>query len=298
MSPNLDALAVRFHDGDVDGAMVDLSLGLRDFRRSVTLGEWKEYIELARSHPIRLLVHQDPFTRHSFMKPRGYPGDAELIDLIYRQHTDEPMTNLGQAIFRFVAANPAPAAVRSRRRVLADRLAALPRDSEVFSVASGHLRELEGLLETGGSFARFVALDQDQRSLAVVNENFGQLGVTTLCDSVISVGRHSPTLGSFDFVYSAGLFDYFDQRLAKRVARSLFALVKPGGSLLIANFTDDIQDVGYMECYMDWWLQYRTVGDMQRLAEAVGAIGEVTVDSTGQVLFVEISRSGYNELSP
>ena len=143
ISPDLDALAVRFHDGDVDGAMVDLSLGLRDVRRSMTLGKWKEYIERARSHTIRLLVHQDPFTRHSFTKPRGYPGDADLIDLIYRQHTDEPTTNLGQAIFRFVAANPAPAAVRSRRLVLADRLAALPRESEVFSVASGHLRELE-----------------------------------------------------------------------------------------------------------------------------------------------------------
>ena len=41
-----------------------------------------ERLERAASHPISEFVYQCPFTRHAFEKPRGYAGDAELMDYI------------------------------------------------------------------------------------------------------------------------------------------------------------------------------------------------------------------------
>ena len=32
---------------------------------------------------IKRLAHQDPFTRRAFEKPRGYAGDAELLEYIH-----------------------------------------------------------------------------------------------------------------------------------------------------------------------------------------------------------------------
>jgi extracellular factor (EF) 3-hydroxypalmitic acid methyl ester biosynthesis protein len=36
-----------------------------------------------RRHSIFAQLLADPMTRQAFKKPRGYPGDADLIDLIY-----------------------------------------------------------------------------------------------------------------------------------------------------------------------------------------------------------------------
>ncbi len=38
---------------------------------------------LFREHNASLLILQDPFTSHSISKPRGYAGDAVLLDFIY-----------------------------------------------------------------------------------------------------------------------------------------------------------------------------------------------------------------------
>ena len=44
---------------------------------------WPEYARLCLSYPLRGLVHQDPFTYRALSKPRGYAGDAVMMDYIY-----------------------------------------------------------------------------------------------------------------------------------------------------------------------------------------------------------------------
>lgn len=45
----------------------------------------------------------------------------------------------------------------------------------------------------------------------------------------------------------------------------MFDAVRPGGTLLIANFLPNIPDLGYMESLMDWHLIYRTDEEMRAL---------------------------------
>src|SRR5262249_18733426 len=134
---------------------------LRDSRE-----EWQRLVRFCLGHPLQALLHQDPFTRHAFSKPRGYPGDAALLDYIYGQ--DEgwglPLdtTRLGQAIHEFTIRSPACEGVRTRREFISHLLDDLASTGKphVLSVASGHLREaaLSASVKRR-RFGRFVAMD-------------------------------------------------------------------------------------------------------------------------------------------
>ena len=61
---------------------------LNEIRLSTNKAEWKALLnKVILAHPISKLLHQDPCTHHSFTKPRGYPGDADLLDFFYRKKT-------------------------------------------------------------------------------------------------------------------------------------------------------------------------------------------------------------------
>src|SRR5947209_15072742 len=71
-------------DGRVEAGMEFLMGRLSELRKDCGPEEWDEifHAELM-NHPVGPLIWQDPFTDHSFRKPRGYPGDALLLDYIY-----------------------------------------------------------------------------------------------------------------------------------------------------------------------------------------------------------------------
>ncbi|MGO8190128.1 hypothetical protein AB9F38_36180, partial [Rhizobium leguminosarum] len=56
-----------------------------------------------RTSQVAHYLHQDPLTRWSFEKPRGYSGDARLLDFIYgRPEIEDAVlsaSNLGRSIY-------------------------------------------------------------------------------------------------------------------------------------------------------------------------------------------------------
>jgi extracellular factor (EF) 3-hydroxypalmitic acid methyl ester biosynthesis protein len=78
-------------------------------------------------------------------------------------------------------------------------------------------------------------------------------------------------LGSFDFIYAAGLFDYLQQPVAQRLTSKMFQMLRRRGTLLIPNFVPGIRDIGYMESYVAWELIYRTTEEMLDLAAMISA---------------------------
>jgi hypothetical protein len=120
-----------------------------------------------------------------------------------------------------------------------------------------------------GQIRDFLAVDQDEASLAVVAHDYAHLGVEAVQGSVrqILTGKLNP--GRFDFVYAAGLFDYLNASAAIALARRMFEMTNPGGMMLIPNFLAGARDRGYMESFMDWRLIYRDHADMQAMADAL-----------------------------
>lgn len=52
-----------------------------------------------RAHPLHALVQQDPFTHRAASKPRGYAGDAVMMDYIYESRAPEGTSEVGRAVF-------------------------------------------------------------------------------------------------------------------------------------------------------------------------------------------------------
>jgi len=283
-------------------ALDSLVSHLRAVKREQSPREWNATVEECRTHSLRKLLHQDPLSARAYARPRGYQGDAELLDLIYtgdyRPLSAVPVTELGDAIFRYTIQCKAPKAVRIRRDFLVTQIdevcESIP-SAHILSVACGHLREAE-LSDSVQSraFGRFVALDQDPDSLKVVTQTCGALGVEAVRGSVKTLLSGSLVSDKFDFIYTAGLYDYLEQRLAQRLTEKLFEMLRPRGRLLIANYLPDLEDVGYMETYADWRLIYRDAAAMRRLTETIAApIASVRIfpDTSQTVVYLELHAS-------
>lgn len=303
LSLKLDDLYERFLADDVIAGMRDLRDLLRGARSIVTSQQWLTLAaETVMRHPIVELAHGCPVTRRSFEKRRGYPGDAPLLDLIYGIGEDlatpHPATIPGQVHF-FVVHSMACRAVRRRREIIASEIARsvamTQRGAAVLSVACGHLREIELLRPADiAGIDTFYALDQDALSLSEIDRKYSSIrGLKTVEGSVKSILRRRSVFEDVDFVYSAGLFDYLAPPIAMRLIERMFEFVRPGGRLLVANFTPAVEDIGYMETFMDWRLIYRTsdelcdlfgglphteVANLQRFEDEKGAVAYAVVE--------------------
>jgi extracellular factor (EF) 3-hydroxypalmitic acid methyl ester biosynthesis protein len=263
--------------GWVREAMDHLSGALWSLRRGLPPEEWRQLRQGALlEHPMRDVAHRCPIALRSFYKPRGYAGDAVTLDYIYgidAEESPKPSEERNAAYAsRFQA--PAARAVRFRRQLMADLVRETRnRDpkAKVLSVAAGHLREAEYALDIEPSEEHdpwWVAFDQDHKSLSVVNECYGRLGVATKSGTVKDIIAGKADLGKNGLVYAAGLFDYLPDAAAVALLKRMIAATTDGGSVMIANFAPDIPDVGYMESYMAWDLIYRNKADLIRIVEA------------------------------
>ncbi len=272
------------------------------YRRSEGGSAWADEASALLSHPLRTALHQDPFTFRAFAKPRGYAGDAVMMDYIYglgeAAAAEAHATPLGREIFRYMGTRPSAKAVRFRRRLIASMIdrAASRGETRVLALASGHLREVElSNAAIDRRLAEFTAFDQDGRSLEVVSRDYARFGVQPMQGSVRHILSGKAALGEYDLVYAAGLFDYLTQPVARALTQRMFSMTRPGGTLLIPNFARDIRDAGYMESFMDWHLIYRDTAEMLDLAAALPGQSvehrRCFSDPYGAVVYLSITKS-------
>ena len=298
-----DSVAESFESGASYPAMVRLVEGLADIRERQCEASWvEEAKEVAKRHPVSKYVFDCPFTRHSAAQPRGYPGDAQLIDFIYRHPasgaSEQDTTDFGRNLLLHNVDSPAPAAVRARRHLMASYIVDLVSkrgEADIMSVACGHARELELIpAKVARGIRRFVAVDQDASSLAVAGSYRSKgIPVEPVQSTILQLMR-AKTLHGFDLIFSAGLYDYLSDRLTQKLTASLFARLKSGGRLILANFLPDIRDAGYMEIFMDWRLIYREEREIRAFAAKIPrehiAATKYFTEPNRNVGFLEITR--------
>jgi extracellular factor (EF) 3-hydroxypalmitic acid methyl ester biosynthesis protein len=291
--------AYRLREDDISG-MEHFALGLDDIRRRLEPADWHALIaDVVAPHPLRARLHEEPFTRRAFTKPRGYPGDAPLLDLIYRdQPSDLRLTPLAQRLQPWVLEHGGFGSVRERRSILAtliDQVAADRPRPRILSLACGHLREAQrSEAVQRRDIEEFVAVDQDTESLAVVDREQRAFNVKPVHMSVRRFLAGPTALGSFDLVYAAGLFDYLAEGVAVGLTRAMFAALRPGGTVVVANFAPELRDIGYMEAIMDWHLIYRSEAEVARFTSGIPStcIADVSItrDSLGNVIYLSARK--------
>jgi hypothetical protein len=244
--------------------------GLGALRRKTAHERWIDFCrEECAQHPLRQILHQDPLTERAYTKPRGIPGDAVVIDLFIRGGMApayvERATRVGQKIYDRTSDGAAARALRRRREILAtmiDRVGERTLQAHVLNLGCSHLREAElSRSLASGSLGRFVAVDEDARTLEVVEKCYGGL-VDTIACTVNPLIDASASIGQFDLIYAADPYDGLNRWTATRLTQVLFGITKPGGLLLVTNFLQGSPDAGYMEAFMDWHMTHRSPTDM------------------------------------
>ncbi len=293
------------------GSRADALLGMQRFveilaraRAQRDATSWRSLVSSLREHRLRALCAEDPYTDRASRKPRGYPGDAVLLDFVY-QHSDvAPLvaaaTPLGREIHAYTArASSGARAVRARRDRIAariDRVAQRTENARILSFGCGHLREAEQSMAVArGALAALVAADADAETAARVAEQWEGTAVRPVCRSLGQLIRGRASIaGSFDLVYALGLHDYLGARAGRALVARLFDLTAPGGTVVIANFLPSFDGAAYMEAMMDCWLVYRDEAELLALARDVpeAELADVQIDTepTGSIAFLEITK--------
>jgi SAM-dependent methyltransferase len=255
-------------------------------RSKVHADVWQALIPVVQNHPLLDYFLEDPLTRWSYHKPRGYSGDAELLDYIYCDpHVAESVANAsetGKALYTHTKDVPSCVAARERRDLLTryvdDIAAKNGAQTEVLAIAAGHLREANrSVALREGHLKRWVALDQDPQSVGLIARDFQGTAVEAIDGSVRTVLARGHKLGKFDFVYASGLYDYLAHNVAVKLTKTCLQMLKPNGTLLFANYAEGNPDAGYRETFMDWVLLLRSEADMWNIINA--SVDRNTVDA-------------------
>ena len=258
---------------------------------------------LCQSHLLHGIFLEDPYTRRSFEKPRGFSGDARLIDYLYGYNGPTVAdTARGSGLFSHFMTAPSSDAVRFRRAYLASQIDEVcdryDGAARIASIACGHLREVA--FSTQVSFDKFdkiYALDQDKKALKEIKTIYCSNKICTVHESIKHILSGRLNLSELHLVYAAGLYDYLNKRIAERLTERLFDFLLPGGSLIYANFIPTTYEKGYMKAFMDWHLIYRTPQEAVDLASKIDPSliveKETFIDPMRRVVYVKITKKDH-----
>jgi extracellular factor (EF) 3-hydroxypalmitic acid methyl ester biosynthesis protein len=233
--------------------------------------------------------------RHAMAKPRGYPGDFQMMQMVY-DRVPVGVTPRGRWLDAWLLDLPYSRAVRNRAAMMVGLLteAWLRGGRRVASIACGAAGELAAV-HRFLPFESIILLDQDSGALEAAGRAIGTARVRALHHPVRGLVTNRVRLDpGLDLVYSMGLYDYLSNGTAAALTRCLWTALAPGGVLAIGNFADgDHPDQHLLESGLDWYLRYRGEAEMLALAADLPdlATAEVRTDPTGCLHLLVARRS-------
>jgi extracellular factor (EF) 3-hydroxypalmitic acid methyl ester biosynthesis protein len=270
----------------------------RIFDLAVADDELPVFKAICKSHPLAQMVLEDPYARRAVEKPRGYAGDAVMLDYIYRPG---PIcaSAVGLAMHHATTGLSSAKSILWRRDYLAKQIGgAMERmdPTQVLAIASGQMRELDLIAPPKKRDAlEIYAVDLDKVSLKECVLSYPEVNIRTIHSSAVTI-RRAKLPETFHLVYCAGLFDYLNDATAEFLLAQLFRQLLPSGLLCVANFTPDNHGRGFMEGFMDWSLILRDEQDLLRLAKNAvpGCAPSAFRDPHGNIAYLEMRRPWSN----
>jgi len=212
-------------------------------------------------------VYRSDIVRYAYEKLRGYPGDYELLEIIYDKKILS--RNIGYCYDNYFLENPYAVAVRNRKNKMKEILLRFFKNAtidnlSVLNLACGSARELRNIFvdeEFEPEFNIVVSLvDRDKEALEFsqkilesssqkVSFRFFNHNILDYCKEK---EKYYGVLGEQDIVYSIGLADYLPEKILKQLILFCFNLLRPKGILVIAH-KDSKQ---YKPLAPDWWCDW------------------------------------------
>ncbi len=234
-------------------------------------------------------------TMHGYMlvKPHGYAGDFMMIDKIYRKEFSTDPRFIKWDLFGQETA--APRAVRNRKTYFKQLVKSLASQKEgpftILNLASGPCRDLFELFEENPELEVQVdCVELDPNAIEYAQALLGRHN-DKVRFSQKNIFRFQSSQ-QYDFVWSAGLFDYFEDKTFVRILARLLQNVQADGELVIGNFHPRNPTRAFMELFGEWFLHHRTDEELTQLALDTGVpdVGQIRIESEkeGINLFMRI----------
>jgi len=243
--------------------------------------------------------------KRSYDKPRGYAGDFEIIDRIYK---NTPVgQGIGLALDTYYLGNPGSVAMRSRKKYCVFRLleeleALKQKNREIISVldiGSGPGRDVLEIAENlrDKKHIKFTLFDQDEEALKHSEKiliNYADIvdyRKLNLMRIVAGEKYNRQRYGEHDIIMCIGLYDYLEEKDAVRLTKAAFSMLKKNGLLVISNWDISNPSRTEMEWVCDWHVYHRTQNEMTGIANKAGIRDkniEAVKDPTGHfdILFL------------
>ncbi len=209
---------------------------------------------------------------HGLRKPYGYPGDFLLLDKIFTLYkTRSPRYRIWDDYFQ---AQAAPQAVRNRKEYFKNlALSKLTenKDLNLLNIVSGPGRELYEtyLTKPAGKSIKTTCVEVDDYAIAYskgLNSDFTN-DIRFVHSNIFKFQNEN----KYDFIWSAGLFDYLNDKAFQMLLSRFKKWLLPGGEIVIGNFHKGFNPSrNYMEIMGDWHLIHRTEEQLVHLAEQAG----------------------------
>jgi extracellular factor (EF) 3-hydroxypalmitic acid methyl ester biosynthesis protein len=257
----------------------------------------KEILESEQLHELWDIFGDalSPRTLQGFVlhKPHGYAGDYEIIDKIYtRSISHDPQLTKWDLYFHF---QKAVQAVRNRKKYFINTLSRIESTAlqglKILNVGSGPGRDIYEYCNLyPESETTFDCVDSDSNAITFAKALYNGFAVhLTFYHKNIFRFKSDK---SYDLVWSAGLFDYFDDKLFKYLLLHLFNMVCDGGKLVIGNFSTSNPSRNYMELG-EWFLKHRDEHSLKSLALDCGIHPDaihIEAEPEGINLFLQINK--------
>ncbi|MGJ8697823.1 MAG: class I SAM-dependent methyltransferase [Verrucomicrobiaceae bacterium] len=287
--------------------LIDFSHAVEDVDEEATAMH-KSYVR-RQLHPHLLC---SPFLYRTFKKPLGYAGDYEMVNMILRNEFDG--ASVFAKLFNHMLLQAPPAEAHRNRidylvialRDAAERKARAGQRLRVLNLGCGPAEEVLRILKTEevSSVIDFVLLDFNDETIAYTRARLEEArarygrntNVTFEKKSVHQVlkmaSRGDFQTAEYDMVYCAGLFDYFSQKVCKKMVELFSTLVTPGGEVIVTNVADTNPVIDWMEYVMAWDLIHRSRAEMEDLVpeRCSNFTKQIDVDATGVNFFLKLTR--------
>lgn len=138
----------------------------------------------------------------------------------------------------------------------------------MLDLASGPCRDVYELFRLDGAKTedvKFTCLDNDENAIALGKKILnGSNYINFVKENVVRLALKKDIQNFFgckyDLIFSTGLFDYLEDKLATRLISNLKKTLTPNGLMVISNYRDKYSNpsIHFMEWVGDWNLVYRT----------------------------------------
>ncbi|MFH1715284.1 MAG: PilZ domain-containing protein [Elusimicrobiota bacterium] len=260
-------------------------------------------------HRVRALlgyfVYQAKTIKRAFEKPRGYPGDYDMLEIVYDNL--EISDGIGKYIDRYFLNVPYADGIRRRKDKMRRVIEGFIKESDkeklaLLNLASGSCRELKEMIDNwAGEMKKLdvscvdldqAALDFSKKVLAKIDKN---VNMRFINGNILELGKIEDIKNKkFDLIYSIGIADYLQDRIIVKILKECYGLLNTKGEIVIAYKDKDQHRPLLLNWYGDWYFIPRNENEVLSLIKNAlkDESYKISIDreDTGVIFFVTIKK--------